>query len=157
MVDGVLFTHGGISTDYLGWSLEALRDTLGVLLRSDFFYAAGDPLATPPTDTGRARRIDELINGDRSIFWYRGYVESDTLAQALSLVQRHFGAQALVVGHTPVRAIQLRYGGWLVATNTEPYAELLLITRQGTTLQGWRYRAAGPPERLGPIGARPGA
>jgi len=158
MVDGVLFAHGGISTDYLGWSLEALRDTLGALLRSDLFYATGDPLANLPADTARARRIDEFVNGDRSIFWYRGYVESDTLADALSLVLRHFGARALVVGHTPVKTIHLRYGGWLAATNTAPNAaELLLITRRGATLQGWRYRAAGPPEPLGPIGAGLGA
>lgn len=151
-VNGVLFAHGGITPDYLAWSLEALRDTLSARLRST---AEAGTDGIQPDGPARAG-ADEFVNGGRSIFWYRDYVRSDSLAQPLRLVLDHFRARALVVGHTPLRSIALRYGGHLVAVNTVPFAaELLLITRKGNALEGWRYRASGPPERLGPIGATP--
>ena len=54
-----------------------------------------------------------------------------------------------MVGHTPIPAIEPRYGGRLLATNTREFAtEMVLIEQSGDRPVTWRLRIQGPPEPL---------
>jgi hypothetical protein len=148
-VDDVLFAHGGVSADYLGYSLESLDDSLATFTREELFYRWSDPTYPTPPDTAGVNRRDALFMGERSPFWYRAYVASDTVAAELRSVLDHFGARLHVVGHTPLPTITEGYGGDVIAVNTYPFAaELLLLVRDGRAYQRWRFRTSGPPERI---------
>ncbi len=148
-VNDVLFAHGGVSSDFLGYSLESLDDSLAVFSGEELFYRWADSTYATPPDTLGVNRRDGFFNGERSPLWYRGYVASNTAASELDSVLDHFDARLHVVGHTPLTTITPMYGGNVIAVNTFPFAaELLLLVRDGRDYQRWRFRSSGPPERV---------
>ena len=148
-VDDVLFAHGGVSSDYLGYSLESLDDSLAAFSREELFYRWADSTYATPPDTAGVNRRDALFMGERSPLWYRAYVATDTAAAELDAVLDHFDARLHVVGHTPLTTITPTYGGDVLAVNTFPFAaELLLLVRDGQDYERWRFRSSGPPERI---------
>ena len=150
-VDDVLFAHGGVSTDYLGYSLESLDDSLATYSREELFYRWSDATYATPPDTSGVNRRDALFMGQRSPLWYRAYVNTDTVATELNSVLDHFRARLHVVGHTALPTIAQTYGGNVIAVNTVPFAaELLLLVRDGPDYERWRFRTSGPPERIDP-------
>lgn len=156
-VNDVLLAHGGVSSDYLGYSLEALDDTLAAFTHEELFYRWADSTYVVALDSAGLERRNDLFWGDRSPVWYRAYVGSDSVGAELDAVLDHFGARVHVVGHTPLPTIRQRYGGALIAVNTYPFAaELLLLVRDGDGYERWRIRAAGPPERVEPARPPPG-
>jgi hypothetical protein len=148
-VDDVLFAHGGVSTDYAGYTLQSLDDSLAAYTREELFYRWADTTYPAPLDSAGLARRYELFSGERGIFWYRGYAESDTLQGDLTRVLARFGSRLHVIGHTPGPTIRASYGDSLLMVNTLPFAaELLLLTREGRDYGRWRIRSSGPPERL---------
>jgi hypothetical protein len=148
-VNDALLAHGGVSTDYLGFSLQQYDDTLRTYVSEELFERWVDTTYASPRDSVSLARWTDFFMGERSVFWYRGYAQSDSLGPALDSVLERFGSATHVVGHTPSPTIQLRYGGKLVAVNTTPFAaELLLLVRRGGTFERWRYRTTGVPEKL---------
>lgn len=148
-VDDVLFAHGGVSSDYLDYSLESLDDSLAVFSSEELFYRWADSTYATPPDTAGVNRRDGFFLGERSLFWYRGYVGTNTAAEELHAVLDHFDARLHVVGHTPLTTIMEMYGGDVIAANTFPFAaELLLLVRNGRDYQRWRFRSSGPPETI---------
>lgn len=167
-VDGVLLAHGGVSAQMQPHSVSALNDSLRAFMAEDLFYRWADTTMAFTTDsaiaesvaaqydtiivmdsTAVARRMS-LVFDETSVFWYRGFVQSDTLEAALDSALAHFGARLHVVGHTPVPTITSRYEGKLIDVDMEdPAIEMLLLTKdeQGR-YQRWRYRLRGPPEPL---------
>jgi hypothetical protein len=145
----ILFAHGGVSRDYLGYSLESLDDSLSVFTREELFYRWSDASFPTPPDTAGVNRRDALFMGERGPLWYRAYVETDTVAEELDAVLDHFDARLHVVGHTPLPTITQAYEGSVIAVNTVPFAaELLLLVQEGDDYQRWRFRSSGPPERI---------
>lgn len=167
-IDGVLMAHGGVVPELSPHSVAALNDSLRSFLSEDLFYRWSDSTMALTSDPALAEavqdRYDEVIVMDssaiarrralvfdeNSIFWYRGYVQSDTLGAALDRTLASFDADLHVVGHTPVPSVAVRYGGRLVAVDLEdPVTEMLLLTRDpGGERRAWRYRLEGPPEAL---------
>jgi len=146
-IDDVLFAHGGVSTDYLGHSLQSLDDSLAVYGAEDLFYHWADPAFPTPAhlDGAAIERRNEIFWGERGIFWYRDYALSDRFSTELGTVLRHFASSVHVVGHTPGPVIREAYGGSLILTNTAPFAiELLLMARKGSSWERWRIRSTGP-------------
>lgn len=146
-----------------------MNDSLRAFMSEDLFYRWSDPLLGVVTDPGLAELLDDqyeevvvmdslslerrnaLIFDEESIFWYRGYVGSDTLGLPLTEVLNDFGADLHVVGHTPVTSIESRYGGELIPVDLfAPAAELLLLVRDGgsSAYQRWRIGLEGPPQPL---------
>jgi hypothetical protein len=148
-IGDVLFAHGGVSTDYAEWSVEQHLDTLQAYVREELFSRWADTTFVPPMDSVTVQRRIDFFWGDRSVFWYRGYVQSDSLSDDLGRVLDRFDARLMVVGHTPLPTITQRYGGRLIDVNPSPFAsEALLLVR---TRDGWdrlRIREQGPPEPL---------
>jgi hypothetical protein len=151
-VDGVLLAHGGVTPEVRPHSVAALNDSLRAFMAEDLFYRWADTTMAFTTDSAIAAaaagqydtiivmdsaavaRRTSLIFGERSPFWYRGYVQIDTLEAALDSALAHFDSRVHVVGHTPVPTITSAI-------------ERLLLTKDGQgRYQRWRYRLEGPPE-----------
>lgn len=107
VVDGNLFVHGGISTEYSGLSAaEINRRTAAALAARDESPGA-------------------IINDPLGPLWYRGLVERDPnevrppVEQELAGVLAAHGAKRIIVGHTPLPSgIAILYGGRLVRIDT---------------------------------------
>ena len=92
----------------------------------------------------RLRITAQLVNVSE------GYqVWSERYDRELDDVLDEFGAEIHVVAHTPVRSIQSRYGGKLLAVDLErPATEMLLLVWDagGGRYQRWRVGLDAPPE-----------
>ncbi len=148
-IDDVLLAHGGVSTDYLEYTLEALDDSLEIFTGEELFARWGDSTYVPTlTQPALARRVN-FFEGPRSLLWYRDYVQTDTLGTVLGTILRQYAARIHVVAHTPRPTILERYGGSIIAVNTVPFAgEILLLVREAGGRDRMRYRTSGPAELL---------
>ena len=114
------------------------------LIRSEY----SDVIVVDPEALERRMR---LLFDEQSILWFRGYVGEDTFAEELDRTLGNYGAQLHVVAHTPVRSIESRYGGKLLAVDLlDPATEMLLLVREpgGAAYERWRFGLEGPPEPL---------
>jgi len=63
-------------------------------------------------------------------FWFRGFVQTDTLAKELRATLKQFNSKLHVVAHTTVKTIGERYSEKLITTDLNDAAtELLLLVR----------------------------
>jgi hypothetical protein len=117
-IDGTLFVHGGISAEYAKLSLDEINRRVAAAM------AKGDDSST------------SVLGDPLGPLWYRGLVIHDadadaaraamnppppklTVDQEVDAVLGAFGAQRLVVAHTPNRAgIQITNGGRLALIDT---------------------------------------
>jgi hypothetical protein len=150
-IGDALFAHGGVAPGWIPAGLQAFDDSLASYLREDLMTAWFDSTAVVGIDSAAYERRYRFFWGDESVFWFRGYVQSDTLGPELDRVLAAFGARVHVVGHTPIPTMEARYGGRLLATNTLAFAtEMARLEPSGSRPVIWRYRLEGPPERLEP-------
>lgn len=148
-IGDVLLAHGGVSADYVDYTLRSFADTIAEFTAEDLFYRWADTTFTPPLDSTALVRRSDFFWGPNSVFWYRGYAQSDTLAHDLDAVLDRFDTRLHVVGHTPGAAIRQAYGGSLILTNTLPFAaEALLLVRRGEDWVRYRIGTHGPPGPL---------
>ena len=140
-IGDVLLAHGGVSTDYLPWTVETVDDTLAAYVQEDLFYHWADTTFVAPLDSAGLERRIAFFWSPNSIFWYRGFAQADTLGDELDAVLRRYRSSILVVGHTPGGTVRQSYDGRLIMTNTVPFgAEVLLLTR---TRDGWQRERRG--------------
>jgi hypothetical protein len=115
-IGGTLFAHGGISAEYARQPLDALNKRVAAAM------AAGDE--SPAS----------VLTDPLGPLWYRGLVAADPDAQAaraaikpppltqdqeLAAVLAAYGAQRLVIAHTPsLKGIQITNGGRLARIDT---------------------------------------
>jgi hypothetical protein len=153
-IGDLLFAHGGVSTDYAGWSLDAFGDTLFAYTHEELFNRWTDSTYIAPMDSATFARRWDFMWGSRSVFWYRGYARSDSLSAQLDSVLDRFDARTHIVGHTPDSTIIQSYGGRFITVNTVPFAaEALLLVREDSGWARYRVRETGPPEALEPPGS----
>jgi hypothetical protein len=112
LIGGALFAHGGISANYAGLSIAEINE------RTSAAIVARD--VSPQA----------IINDPAGPLWYRGYFlrgEADErtivlpveAAPEVDLVLAAYGAQRIVVGHTPsLRGIRILLDGRLIAIDT---------------------------------------
>lgn len=164
-VDDVLLAHGGVAPAWAGYSVGAFNDSLRAFLSEDLFYYWADTTVVVVTDSAVAARIparrvivmdsaaferrSEFFFSEDNVFWFRGYVGSDTFGPALQDVLDRHGATVHVVGHSTVAPIQERYGGRLIAVDLQEAAsEMLLMVRDGDRWRRYRYTTDGLAGRL---------
>lgn len=150
MLDDVLLAHGGITTNYARYPIDAFNDSLYAHLREPvFFDLLDDSAGLARYDSTYFTKRLLFFFGDLSPFWYRGYVQSDTLAPFLDAVLKHYKARLHVVAHTPVATIRQSYKGKLIAVDLQqPATEMLLLVRQKKKYQRFVYDLAGQVRSL---------
>ncbi|MGH7444890.1 MAG: metallophosphoesterase, partial [Longimicrobiales bacterium] len=149
-IEDVLFAHGGVAPIYLSHTLHSVDDSLAAFAGEELFYRWADTSYVVPLDSAGLARRNDFFWDSSSIFWFRGYAQSDTLGAALDSVLDHYGSTMHVVGHTPGRWIRQAYGGRVVLTNTLPFGvELLRLVRHGDDWQRMRIGTDGGEEELG--------
>ncbi len=117
-IDGTLFAHGGISAEYANLPIDEINQRVAAAMA-----AASDTPTSP-------------LNDPLGPLWYRGLVMTDVDAQAmraaakppappmtsdqeLDAVLAAYGAQRLVIGHTPsLKGIQITGNGRLARIDT---------------------------------------
>ena len=127
-IDGILFAHGGI---IMGASLKSFNDRVYEYTQAPLF----SHLMEQPFDSvsfsqvEREEQKDYLYDSFRP-FWFRGYVQTDTLGSYLDAILLNNKAKLHVVGHTTVPNISSLYNGKLIATNVpKAGTEMLLLTK----------------------------
>ena len=149
MVDDVLLAHAGVADRWLDWSPESHADSLRAFMAEDLFHFWADLSYVPDLDEEAFNRRHDFFWDSASVFWYRGYSQSDTQGEELEAVLEQWGAGLHVVGHTPVPGIREVLGGRLILTNTLPFAdEALRLSRDPGASGGWARARIG---REGPM------
>ncbi|MCH8018875.1 metallophosphoesterase [candidate division KSB1 bacterium] len=131
-INKALFAHGGITPDYNAISIQAFNDSLKTFLQEDVFnYLVQDSIPTALVDSLQFYKRLAFFYSSNSVFWYRAYVGSDTLAKDLKKVLKNFKSNVHIVAHTPVRTIREFYDGKIVAVDLADAAtEMLLLVRR---------------------------
>jgi hypothetical protein len=115
-IDGTLFVHGGLSAEYTKYSL------LDINRRASAAMSNADD------------RPSSILNDPLGPLWYRGLVTADADAEAVRTAARSphlpadeeigtvlsaYGAQRMVIGHTPdLKGIEFQAGGRLARIDT---------------------------------------
>lgn len=150
-INDILLTHGGVTTDFINYSVEAFNDSLYAYLHEDLFnYLLGDSLSTAKFDSLKFLRRLYFFFSENSVFWHRGYLQADTLKKELSKVLKKFKCKLHVVAHTPVETIQQSYDGKIIAVDLfKPVTEMLLLVRtKSKKYKKFKYKINGSLEPL---------
>ncbi|HEX6063107.1 MAG TPA: metallophosphoesterase [Longimicrobiales bacterium] len=143
----LLLVHGGVSREFAKHSPQQLARMLSQHMRDDIFLAHLDTTLRITVDSTHLAAWQDFFWGERSLFWNRSYLESDTVAAELDHVLRQFGAAAMVVGHTPVEMIHARFDGRLIVAHPrQPAGEMLLIVGPARQRRLYRLLPSGPPQ-----------
>jgi len=109
-----IYTHGGLSPAYKGQSLKAINKAVKSALKS------------------QDKDLESILHTQDSPLWYRGYTLKTEIdpapeqgqppfraEEALESVLESFGANTMIVGHTPARGgIRERHNGKLIQIDT---------------------------------------
>ena len=146
-VGDVLIAHGGVSGQHAQQSIQQLNDSLSAYMREDVFYYWNDTTRAVALDSASYQRRVDFIWDANSIFWHRGYIQTDTMAAELTDVLQRMDAQVHVIGHTAMPTIQSRYDGRIIAAHSPKFgAELVLLVRTRDGMQRFIVgRSGGPP------------
>jgi hypothetical protein len=149
-INDAVFVHGGVTPLFASLGIGKLNDAVYDYLREPMFrQLLADSATVAQFDQDTYRQRLAFFFHPESPFWFRGYVQDDTLAAQLDSVLGRYDAAVQVVGHTPVRAIAARYGGKLIDVNVVDFAtELLLLTYSGGQRRAFRVDAAGRVSEL---------
>jgi hypothetical protein len=140
----VLFAHGGVAPDWLEYTPKALDDTLAKFMGEQLFYHWGDTTVAIKIDSASYARREQFFLSPNSVFWYRSYVQTDTLGKALDSVLKRFDAKVHVVGHTPTAMVHQKYGGKLLVSHPRSFAgEMILLVRTRQDYLRFRILANG--------------
>lgn len=143
-LDGILFAHGGISASYLSYTPKTLDDTLAKFVGEELFYRWSDTTVAFKLDSAAFARRTAFFLDPSSVFWFRGYVQSDSFGRMLEQVLKRFDATVHVVAHTPTTAIHQKHSGKLIAAHPRsPALELLLLVKEGKDYRRYRIDDTG--------------
>lgn len=129
-VDKSILAHGGI-IDLGTNSIPEFNQTVRSYLQNPVFLEImkdyPDSISYDPQEW---RNMRYFFYSEDSPFWYRGYVQSDTLGTQLNSMLRKYKSNIHIVAHTPLENITKRYQGKLLTTDLNDAAtQLLLLVR----------------------------
>jgi len=90
------------------------------------------------------REMNYFFYNENSPFWYRGYVQSDTLGPQLNEMLKKYQSKVHIVAHTPLKTITQKYQGKLLTTDlNEAATELLLLVRNKKKYSKFKIDSSG--------------
>ena len=143
-IDDYLFAHGGI-TDLGTSSLDKFNQTAATFMEDPIFLEITrkhpDSASYDPERWHLLRDFFFYSNGP---FWYRGYVNSDTLGEQLQQTLLRYRSKVHVVAHTRQENITQKYDGRLLTTDLyEEATQLLFLKRQGSDHKAYKIDSFG--------------
>lgn len=131
-IDNAIFAHGGI-IDLNTKSINEFNGWVQAYMQEPVFL---DIMSNDPDTSLYTRELWDkryaFFYSPYSPFWYRGYVQSDTLQVQLNTMLRKYKSKIHVVAHTPLKTITERYNGKLLTTDLyEAATQLLFLERKG--------------------------
>ena len=127
-IDDILFAHGGIID--LPFSISAFNDSLYQFIHEPAFsnLMGNEPDSGITLEQWDMRQSFFFYRANP--FWFRGFVQTDTLVKELRTTLKQFDSKLHVVAHTTVKTIEERYSEKLIATDLDEAAtEILLLVR----------------------------
>ena len=143
-IDQYLFAHGGI-TDLGTSSLEKFNMTAAAFMEDPIFLEITqkqpDSVRYDPERWHLVRDFFFYSNGP---YWYRGYVNSDTLEVQLKQMLATYRSKVHVVAHTRMETITQKYGGSLLTTDLyEEATQLLFLKKEGEDYHPFKIDSLG--------------
>ena len=105
VINGVAFVHGGLHPDIARYQVS-LQD-INRIVRAGYRTPYYTPVTVTPESWLRSTTTGPA--------WYRGYFKDTLSSQDVERALRVVGANAVVVGHTLQRKVNVRYEGRVVA------------------------------------------
>jgi len=126
-IDNALFAHGGI-LDLGTSSLDVFNEQAYTYMKDSLFLKIMSNDSTEVShDYDKWERMRYFFYAEVSPYWYRGYVNSDTLDLQLDAMLKKYKSKVHIVAHTPLPNITQKYDGKLLTTDLEDAATQLLL------------------------------
>ncbi len=143
-VNKALFAHGGI-VDLGNHTIDEFNQKAFSYIKNPIFL---DILKEHPDSTKYdpllLMEIESFFYSKKSPFWYRGYVNSDTLGVQLNSMLKKYKSKIHVVAHTPLESITQKYKGKLLTTDLNDAAtQLLLLIRRKNKFSKFKIDSSG--------------
>ena len=143
-IDDFLFAHGGI-VELNTNSLDEYNETVARYMEDPIFLEITNksPDSTQ-YDASKWYEMRYFFYYEDGPFWYRGYVNQDTLDVQLTDMLKKYNSKVHIVAHTPVPTILERYNGKLLATDLNDAAtELLFLKRKKRNFDSFKIDSQG--------------
>ena len=148
-IDKAIFAHGGI-VDLETGSVKGFNELVYNYMEQPIYL---DIMQDQPDSTKydpiKWKQMRYFFYSEESPFWYRGYVNSDTLAPQLKTMLRKYNSNVHIVAHTPLETITQRYKGDLLTTDLKDAAtQLLLLVKKKRKYERFKIDSSGKVEEL---------
>lgn len=148
-IDQMVMAHGGI-LDIGPISLEEFNNKAYYFMQEPMYLdmMKDDPDSTR-YDPMHWYEMRSFFYHRESPYWYRGYVNYDTLGPQLNAMLRKHDSKFHVVAHTPLETITQKYEGKLLTTDLNDAAtQLLLMVRQRNKYKRYKIDSEGIKSEL---------
>lgn len=109
LINGTLFTHGGIHPDVANATLSL--DEINQVVRNEYYK-----MYYPKKE----ETIEQLLTSTKTgICWYRGYFKDDLTQEEVEKGLNKFNATSIVVGHTLQSKVNSRYNGKVIGIDVK--------------------------------------
>lgn len=151
-IDEVIFAHGGI-VDLETNSTNAYNKLVTTKIKNPMFLDITQEYPdSTKYDPVLWHEMRYFFYREDGPFWFRGYVQSDTLAPQLKSMLRKYKSKIHVVAHTIQKTITSRYNGKLLTTDLEDAAtELLLMVRNKRKYKNYVINSDGDISKVKPL------
>jgi calcineurin-like phosphoesterase family protein len=143
-INNALFAHGGI-IDLGNHSIDEFNQkAFSYIKNSIFLDIMKEHADSTKYDPLLWMEIESFFYSNKSPFWYRGYVNSDTISTQLNSMLKKYNSKIHVVAHTPLESITQKYKGKLITTDLNDAAtQLLLLVKRRNKYSKFKIDSSG--------------
>lgn len=148
-INQIVFAHGGV-LDIGPNSLEDFNNLAYFYMKDPMYLdVVQDYPDSTKYDPMEWWRMKLFFYDGEGPYWYRGYVNSDTLEPQLDAMLKKHKSKIHVVAHTPLETITQRYDGKLLTTDLNDAAtQLLLLVRDRNKYTKYKIDSEGIKSEL---------
>ena len=148
-IDNIVLAHGGI-LDLGPMTLDEFNEKAYYYMKQPMYLDIMKEFAdSTKYDPDGWMRMKFFFYKSDNPYWYRGYVNSDTLETQLNTMLKKHSAKIHIVAHTPLETITQRYDGKLLTTDLkEASTELLLMVRNRKKYTSYKIDSEGTKTEL---------
>ena len=148
-IDKNLLAHGGV-VDLGTNSIPEFNQKVQTYMQDPMFLEIMQDYPDSTKYNPQAwRDMNYFFYNENSPFWYRGYVNYDTLGPQLNSMLKKYKSKVHIVAHTPLETITQKYEGKLLTTDlNEAATQLLLLVRNKKKYSKFKIDSSGNVSEL---------